>query len=254
MAARQRGTRAAERPVRCALEDGVARVVFDCRAPDGRLNQRGAQELREAASALVLEPRAAIVVLESAGADFCMGFDEGAVGADCVAAIAALPQPVIAVVQGRAWREGCELALAADLRVASADAEFALPQIQEGRLPRYGATQRLPRLVGPTRALELLWSGRPVGAVEAERIGIVSRVAPRGRLQRVVREVVGSLCRCAPLALRLAKEAVRAAGDLTLDQGIRLEQDLYVLLQTTADRAEGVRAFLTGRRPRFRGR
>jgi len=232
----------------------VARLTFACRARGGRLDQHGAQALRDAASALVLEPRAAIVVLEPAAADFCAGFEQSAAAADCVAAIAALPQPVVAVVRGRAWGEGCELALAADLRIASADAEFALPQIREGRFPQFGATQRLPRLIGPARSLELLWTGRSVGAAEAERIGLVSRAVPRGRLARAVAELVGQLCRCAPLALRLAKEAVHAAGDLPLDHGIRLEQDLYVLLQTTADRAEGVRAFLAGRRPRFRGR
>jgi enoyl-CoA hydratase len=156
-------------------------------------------------------------------------------------------------VNGDAIAEGCELALACDLRLAAAAARFALPQLTEGRLPSHGGTQRLPRLIGRTRALELLLSGRRVGAREAEAIGLVNRVLPTRSFAAALRRAVTALAAKGPLALRLAKEAVSRAPDLTFEQGVRLEQDLYVLLQTTADRAEGVRAFLARRTPRFRG-
>ena len=103
------------------------------------------------------------------------------------------------------------------------------------------------------RAMELLLSGRRVGAREAAAIGLVCRVVPATAFELVVAQEVAALREKGPVALRLAKEAVQKGLDLTLDQGIRLEQDLYVLLQTTADRAEGIRAFLKKRRPRFRG-
>jgi len=228
---------------------------IECRFPRQRLDESSAQELTAVAAELRLDDEAALVLLRSHGADFCTGADVSLVGAlDCVDAIASLPQPVVAAVQGKAWAEGCELALACDLRLAGADASFRLPQVADGSLPRNGATQRLPRLVGAARGLEMMWSGRIVRAVEAERIGLVSRRAKPGELARLTKALVADLAAKGPIALRLAKEAVLQAADLTLAQGTSLEQDLYVLLQTTADRAEGIRAFQRKRRPRYRGR
>ncbi len=239
-----------------AARDGVAWWTIDCRGGGGRLSAATAQELVRACEETCLDDHVAVVVLCSAGSDFCLGFEEerDGQGLDCVAAVAALPQAVVAVIRGRAVDEGAELALACDMRLAGRGASLALTQIGRGRLPRHGGTQRLPRLVGEGRALDLLWSGRPLRAAEAERIGLVSRIAPDAQLRAAALGLARELRRKGPLALRLAKEAVRQAGDLTLDQGMRLEHDLYVLLQTTADRAEGVRAFCARRTPRFRGR
>lgn len=239
--------------IRLARRGRVARV--ECRWRHGRIDASAAQELCEVAEDLRLDTEVAVVVLSPAGSDFCLGFDGVPWGAalDCVGAVARLTQPVIAAVRGNAWAEGCELALACDLRLAAEDASFSLPQVSLGRLPVHGGTQRLPRLVGAMRALDILWSGRAVDAAEAERIGLVSRVVPKARLTSAVNALAAELAAKGPIALRLAKEAVRAGSDMTLDQGVRLEQDLYVLLQTTRDRAEGVRAFLAKRPPRFRG-
>jgi enoyl-CoA hydratase len=230
-------------------------TTLACRWRRGRIDEAAAQALCEIAEEIRLEGQTAVVFLRSLEADFCLGFDGSRWGAelDCIEAVARLPQPVVAVVQGKAWAEGCELALACDLRLVGESASFRLPQVAEGRLPAHGGTQRLPRLVGATRALDLLCSGRAVGAAEAERIGLANRRVRQARLAAAVRALAADLGAKGPLALRLAKEAVRAAGDLTLDQGVRLEQDLYVLLQTSRDRAEGVRAFVDKRRPRFRG-
>jgi enoyl-CoA hydratase/carnithine racemase len=240
------------RLVRTTRADGVARL--ECRLPGGRISEVAAAELTAAAEELRLDEEASVVLLLTAGPDFCLGAECGAHGRDCIAALAQLPQPVIAAVQGRAWAEGCELALACDLRLASERASFRLPQIGEGRLPGCGGTQRLPRIVGAVRALEILWSGREVSAAEAEQIGLANRLTKPARCARAAAALAKELAAKGPISLRLAKEAVRAAGDLTLEQGIRFEQDLYVLLQTTADRAEGVRAFVERRRPRFKGR
>jgi enoyl-CoA hydratase/carnithine racemase len=173
---------------------------------------------------------------------------------DPVAALAAITKPVVAAVRGRAVGLGAELALAADLRVASRDAGFEFPDVSQGRVPCFGATQRLPRLVGRARALEMVLCGARTTAVAAAKLGLVSRLVTSGRLDEAVRELVAQLGRQGPLALVLAKEAVRRAGDLTLADGLRLEEDLYVLLQTTDDRREGIRSFLEKRPPRFRGR
>jgi len=231
--------------------------VAELRLPAPRIDQTAAQALCAAVDEIALDETLRVVIVRGAPGAFCLGVtDLGAWATqhDWVAAVGNLALPVIAAIDGDALAEGCELALACDLRLASPRARFALPQLVDGRLPRHGGTQRLPRLIGRSRALELLLSGRVVAAREAERLGLVSRLAPAGRLNTVVRREVASLCAKGPIALRLGKEAVGKGVDLTLEQGIRLEQDLYVLLQTTGDRAEGVRSFLQKRPPRFQGR
>jgi len=167
-----------------------------------------------------------------------------------------LGKPVIACVNGFALGGGCELAMASSIRLASDHAKFGLPEVKLGLLPGYGGTQRLPRLIGAAHALRMLLTGAQIDGGEALRLGLVTYIAPgpgRAALERVVGEVVRAISSRGPVAARLAKEAVRKGCDLTLDQGIRLEEDLYALLQTTADRAEGVRAFLDKRKPLFRG-
>lgn len=230
----------------------VATLTLTGRTPGNRIDESVAQALCAVAEELVAAEDVAVVVLRARGAQFCSGAGRGAVP-DWAAALAALPQPLIAAIQGDAVDEGAELALLADLRVMATGTRLRFNHLAQGRLPNHGATQRLPRAVGRTRALEMLLSGRWLSAREAQRLGLVVEVvAPRQFARRTAR-LADELAEKGPLALRYAKEAVRAGGDLTLAQGIRLEQDLYVLLQTTADRSEGVRAFLAGRRPVYRG-
>jgi enoyl-CoA hydratase/carnithine racemase len=239
------------------VEGGVATLTLDRPAHGNRIDQDTAAALCDIVAEIELNEAVAIIVLAARGRYFCLGVDAPGAWAerhDWVAAVGGATRPVVALIQGDAVAEGCELALACDLRIAAAGARFCLPQLGEGRLPQHGATQRLPRLVGRTRALEILLSGRTVGAREAARIGLVSEVVPRRALRAAAARTVAALRAKAPVALRLAKEAVLKGMDLTLEQGIRLEQDLYVLLQTTADRREGIRAFLKRRPPRFRGR
>jgi len=216
-----------------------------------------AQRLCGAAADLEHDDRVAVIVLEGAGAAFCLGVKEPGAwqqSFDFVQAIANLTRPVIAAVRGDAIAEGLELALACDVRVFSDSARCAMPQLAEGRLPCHGGTQRLPRIVGRTRALDLLLTGRTLRAPEAERFGIASRVFRKSEFDASLAAVVAELAAKGPVALRYAKEAIVRGSDLSLDQGIRLEEDLYALLQTTADRTEGVDAFLRKRKPRYRGK
>lgn len=239
-----------------AVRDGVARIDLDRPRHGNRIDQTAAQALCDAAEAIELDETVVLVVVSGSGETFCLGVegeDDALPQHDWVGAIARLTRPVVAAIDGDALAEGFELALACDLRIASDRSRFALPQIADGRLPRHGATQRLPRIVGRMRALDLLLSGREIRAREAEGMGIVTRTIPTKRYDEAVAEEVAALRARGPIALRLAKEAVLKSLDLTLEQGMRLEQDLYALLQTTTDRAEGVRAFLEKRQPKFRG-
>lgn len=164
-----------------------------------------------------------------------------------------LTQPVVASIGSDLAGEAAELALVADIRIATRNAGLRFAHLADGALPRQGATQRLPRLVGSSRALDLLLSGRRIGAAEALRWGLFNHVCATAELDARVSAQLAGLLDKAPLATQLAKEAVREGADMTMRQGLRLEEDLYALLQTTADRAEGVRAHLGRRRARFRG-
>src|SRR5262245_746830 len=163
------------------------------------------------------------------------------------------PQPIIAAIRGYALGGGLELALACDIRIAGEDAQLGLTEVNLAIIPGGGGTQRLPRLVGRGKALEMILTGARVPAAEALRIGLVERVVPPAEVLESATELARTLADRAPVALRYAKEAVVKGLELPLADGLRLEGDLSTLLRTTEDRLEGARAFLEKRRPRWKG-
>jgi enoyl-CoA hydratase len=199
------------------------------------------------------DDQARMLAIAGSGAAFCTGFAPD-VDPRLVESLAVLSKPTVAIINGDALDEGLELALAADIRVAAASARFAIASLERNRMPRFGATQRLPRIVGAAHALRMILTGAAIDGREALRLGLVTYLADSPTdLARVAGSVAESILSRGPLAARLVKDAVLKGCDMTLEQGIRLEEDLYALLQTTADRAEGVRAFLDKRKPLFRG-
>ena len=171
----------------------------------------------------------------------------------CAAAIASLPMPVIAAIDGDAFDQGLELALAADIRVASESARLRMGQVAAGAIPWDGGTQRLPRCVGPAHATDLILTCREIGAGEARDMGLVNRVAGDGEALSVAEEIASQILAGGPIAARYAKEVVALGTEMTLDQGILLETDLTMILQTTQDRQEGINSFLERRDPEYRG-
>lgn len=167
--------------------------------------------------------------------------------------VAAIEKPVIAGIEGVAMDQCLELILSCDIRIATEKSRFGLSQLEKGTFPMDGGTQRLPRLVGKGKALEMLLTGETIDAQEAYSIGLLNRVVPENVLERTVMEIAKEMASKSPTALRYAKEAVNAGLDLTLQQGLHLEADLYMLLHTTSDRKEGIRAFQGKRKPRFTG-
>jgi enoyl-CoA hydratase len=163
-------------------------------------------------------------------------------------------QPIVAAVNGFALGGGLELALACDIRIAAVGATLGLTEINLAIIPGGGGTQRLPRLVGRGKALELILTGGRIPADEALRIGLVERVVPTGEALKAATELARSMAAKAPVALRYAKEAVVKGLELPLAEGLRLEGDLSTLLRTTEDRLEGAKAFLEKRAPRWTGR
>ena len=163
------------------------------------------------------------------------------------------PKPVIAAVNGYALGGGCELALACHLRIASDNARFGLPEVKLGICPGYGGTQRLPRLVGKGRALQLILTGDMIDAAEAYRIGLVNALVPAGELLDTARAMLGKMLAQGPVAVALAIDAVNRGLETTLDEGLRIEASHFGLLAATADMREGMRAFLEKRQASFQG-
>jgi enoyl-CoA hydratase len=163
-------------------------------------------------------------------------------------------RPVVAMIDGYCLGGGCELALSADIRVASQRSKFGLPEIRLGIIPGGGGTQRLPRLIGLGHALRLVLSGELLDAEEAHRLGLVELVVGHDELEACTRALCASIAGHSPIAVKLAKQALRASVELPLSQGLVLERELLCLAFTSEDSAEGIRAFLEKRKPIFRGR
>ena len=168
-------------------------------------------------------------------------------------AVDTFPKPVVAMINGFCLGGGCELALSCDLRIASETARFGQPEINLGIIPGGGGTQRLTRLVGEGKAMELILTGDMIDAQHAFNLGLVNLVVPAADLDAKTMELANRIAEKSPIALRMAKEAVKTAARSTLDEGLRREIDLFALCFSSADKTEGVRAFLEKRKPEFKG-
>jgi len=169
-------------------------------------------------------------------------------------AIDTFPKPIIAMINGYCLGGGCELALACDLRIASESASFGQPEINLGIIPGGGGTQRLTRLVGEGKAMELILTGDIIDAQSAYAIGLVNAVVPAAQLEARTMEIANRMAAKSPIALSLGKEAVKLASRSNLDEGLRREVDLFALCFSTEDKNEGVSAFLEKRKPEFKGK
>jgi enoyl-CoA hydratase/carnithine racemase len=213
-----------------------------------------AAELVSVCSSIQDDESVYVVVLTGTGNVFCKS-EVGDLGDNSpAAAVAAIDRPVIAAINGEASGPGLEIALSCDIRIASDKALFSLPQVAQGNLPGGGGTQRLPRIIGRGKALELLLTAESIPAAEALEIGLVSKVVPSAELAGETQKLAETIAAKGPLALRYLKEAIIKGMDMTLEQGLRLEADLYFLLHTTADRTEGIKAYREKRKPDYQGK
>ena len=259
----------AAEPVRSESKDGVLTLTLD--RPDvlNAMNNAMRAQLLDIFTRLRTDDTVKVVVITGAGERaFCAGADireflepptpthlrESRKRLDFRAEMERCSQPIIAAIRGFALGGGLELALACDIRIAAEDAQLGLTEINLAIIPGGGGTQRLPRLVGRGKALEMILTGMRVPAAEALRIGLVERVVPVAELMSAAQGLARQIADKAPIALRYAKEAVVGGLGLPLADGVRLENDLSTLLRTTEDRVEGAKAFVEKRKPKWTGR
>lgn len=234
----------------------IAYVTLDRPADNNAVDAQMSVELADVCRTINQDEGINVVVLKGAGDVFSSGGDpqDWEMAADASTALASIERVVIAAINGDAFGAGLELALACDIRIASENARFCLPHTAYGSIPSAGGTQRLPRLVGKGKALEMLLTAEAIDAQEALLSGLVNKVVSPDRLSQEVEELADRIAPQGRVALMYAKEAVTKGADLTLEQGLRLEADLYFLIHTTEDRLEGIRSFLEKRTPQFKGR
>ncbi len=243
------------RTLTCTVNSHIAGITLNRPQAGNAVNLEMAQELQEICRKINGDNDIYVVTLTGSGSAFCVGKDtQESIQCDAAAAVAAIDRPVIAALNGDALGEGLEIALAADIRIAAATARFGLPQIAGDAIPADGGTQRLPRIVGKGKALELLLTADTVSAGEALEIGLVSRLAPPETLAAETQKLAETIAAKGPLALRYLKEAINKGMDMTLEQGLRLEADLYFLLHTTSDRTEGIKSYLEKRKPDYKAK
>jgi enoyl-CoA hydratase len=230
--------------------------VETLRIPSGGLTLEAAARLEREARELREDRSLRAVVLVGEGDDFCLGiagdWDPLDSGLDPAAALAAVRAPTLAALRGAVGGVGLELALACDLRLATPDAVLSMPTVAEGRLPCWGGIQRLVRLAGLPIALSVLY-GEELSAEAATAVGLVQIPVAEGDLEAATERIVEQLLTLAPLALELVKEGVYRGSEMSMRAGLELEGDLNHLLQTTADRREGLSAFAEKREPDFKG-
>ena len=247
---------------------GVAIVMVNRPKVMNALNLATLDEIQRVMSELAADDAVRVVVLTGAGEKaFVAGADINELASLTPTAAEAqarrgqsvcddleqMGKPVVAAINGYALGGGCEIAMACTLRIASDSARIGQPEISLGLIPGYGGTQRLTRLVGSGRALELMLTGQPITADEAWRIGLVNRVVPAADLLGVVQELAQQLAAQAPIAMRYILAAVRDGFGMRLSDGCALEASLFGLAAATEDWREGTSAFLDKRRPRFMG-
>lgn len=246
---------------------GVALVTIDRPEALNALSFALLRELAAALGSLDADPACRVVVLTGAGTRaFAAGADirELAIQTrasltdghdfDAWGRIDAIGLPLIAAVRGFALGGGCELAMACDMLIAGDDAKFGQPEINLGVIPGAGGTQRLTRAIGPARAMELILTARTMDADEAFAAGLVTQVVPAGSTVDAALELAARIAAMPPLAVRAAKQAVRAAAELPLTHGLAAERQAFFALFGTADQAEGMSAFIEKRRATWTGR
>jgi enoyl-CoA hydratase len=256
-----------QKEVLYSVKEGIARIVINRPEKKNALNIRTRQTLVEIMDEVARDGNIQIVVITGSGEEaFISGADLNEMkdltalqmlryidtyGQKLYNKFDQLPIPTIALVKGYCLGGGCELAIACDIRIASPDATFALPELKHGVIPGGGGTQRLGRLVGIGRAKEIILTGRLIDATEAEKIGLINKVVPKDQIEDYVTDMAKKIVSQGPIAVRMAKVALNESLQGSLSSGMMIEAFAEAVCYSTRDKQEGFEAFLQKRKPKF---
>ncbi len=251
------------------IDSGIAIITINRPKAMNALNEKTLLELQDIFASVAEDVAVKVVILTGSGEKaFVAGADIAAMqplsalearqfaklGHRVMSAIERCPKPVIAAVNGFALGGGCELALGCDIRIVAENARFGQPEVNLGVIPGFGGTQRLARLIGKGRALELILTGEMIDAAEAYRIGLANKVVPLDQLLDTTKKMASAIISKGSYAVQLAKEAVHNGLELDLDRANQYEAELFGLCFATADQKEGMQAFLEKRQAEFKGK
>ena len=251
------------------IDSGIAIITINRPKAMNALNEKTLLELQDIFASVAEDVAVKVVILTGSGEKaFVAGADIAAMqplsalearqfaklGHRVMSAIERCPKPVIAAVNGFALGGGCELALGCDIRIVAENARFGQPEVNLGVIPGFGGTQRLARLIGKGRALELILTGEMIDAAEAYRIGLANKVVPLDQLLDTTKKMASAIISKGSYAVQLAKEAIHNGLELDLDRADQYEAELFGLCFATADQKEGMQAFLEKRQAEFKGK
>lgn len=251
-------------------DKAIAKITINRPEVRNALNKAARREIRIVLEDIKQDKKIQVLIITGAGDKaFMSGMDitelkdaspieieefVSTLGQQLYADLENLDIPLIAMINGYCLAGGCELAMACDIRIASDNAKFGLPEINIGIIPGGGATQRLPRLIGWGRAKEMMYTGKIIDAAEAERIGLVDKVVSRDKLEETVNQLAETIASKSPLMIKLLKKAITRGMYTDLAAGLSYEKDNFALCFATEDHNEGIDAFLNKRKPEFKGR
>ena len=243
------------------IQDHIATITLSRPNAGNAIDEQTAQQLRDLCEVVRQDDDVRVCVVTAVGSVFCAGTEFASEGPSpdefarlrVSEAVAAIEKPTIALINGDAIDQGLELALACDLRVASESVRLGLTHLASGIIPWDGGTQRLPRIVGQSQATDMILRSCLLDAQEALEIGLVNHVGEHEEAAGYAHSLAATIASHAPIGARYLKETLMKGADMTLAQGLGLEADLTVILQSTADRAEGIASFLERRQPEYRG-
>ncbi|MGC9106312.1 MAG: enoyl-CoA hydratase/isomerase family protein [Thermoprotei archaeon] len=253
--------------IQVKLEPPIAWVYLNRPERLNAINEKMVDELRQALTDLENNQDVRVIVITGTGKAFCAGADItqftqlngytawkfAKKGRELMDFIERLSKPTIAMINGYALGGGLEIALACDIRIAAEEAQLGLPEINLGIYPGFGGTQRLVRVVGKGRAMELMLTGDRIPAKEAERIGLVNKVVPLSELEKATRELAMKLAKKPPVSIAIIKLMVNKGAEAAQDIGLEMESLGWGVVFSTEDQKEGVNAFLSKREPNFKG-
>ncbi|MCJ7594542.1 MAG: enoyl-CoA hydratase-related protein [Desulfobacterales bacterium] len=251
-------------PIHCEKEGGIVTMTIDLAETLNRIDAESFKALGSALMDFRDDPKAKVAIITGTGDVFSTGADHKTMlipWADksfqeppMITRGLQIWKPLIAAINGPARGGGVEIAIACDIRIASENAYLQFPEVGRGLIPGLGGTQRLPRMISPAKAAEMILMGTPISAEEAYRVGLVNKVVPLAELLSTAREWAAKICENGPLAVRRAKEAMIRGGNMALEDGLSLELAFFEEMLQSEDYNEGLRALAEERKPEYKGR